>query len=63
MTRACPAWKFGAETHAVTLQRLENGALCSTGRFSKAHTDWPFARLSYVYEYTTELYRQQAKVY
>jgi hypothetical protein len=33
MTYACPAWKFAADTHLLTLKRLENKVLNTNDKF------------------------------
>jgi hypothetical protein len=65
ITYVCPAWKLAADTNLLKLQRLQNKVLRTTGNFPRSipvrdfHTafDPP-----YVYDYETELGRQQTKV-
>jgi hypothetical protein len=66
MTYACPAWEFSADTHLLKLQRPQNKLLCTIGnnfprRTSVRELHMAF-KLPYVYDYITELCRQQAEV-
>jgi hypothetical protein len=65
MTCACPTWDFAAVTHLMKLQRLQNKVPCTIGNFPR-HT--PVRKLHkafsvpYIYDYITELSKQQAEV-
>ncbi|PNF17258.1 hypothetical protein B7P43_G05217 [Cryptotermes secundus] len=65
MTYASPTWEFAADTHLVKLQRLQNKVLRTIGNFPrrtpvrKLHMAF---KIPYVYDYITELCRQQAEV-
>jgi hypothetical protein len=60
-----PPGKFAADTHFLKLQRLKNKVLCTIGNFPRCtevrdlHTVF---NLPYVYDYITELCRQQAEI-
>jgi hypothetical protein len=64
-TYACPAWDFAADTHLLKLQRLHNKVLRSIGNFPRRtpvrelHEAF---NIPYVYDYMTNLSRQQAEV-
>jgi hypothetical protein len=65
MTYAYPACEFAADNHLMKLQRLQNKVLLTTGNFPRRTPvrDLHMAFiLPYVYNYTTELRRQQAEV-
>jgi hypothetical protein len=65
MTHARPAKILGANTHLLILQRLQNKVLRTFGNFpictsaSDLHTAF---NIPYVYDYITELCRQQGEV-
>jgi hypothetical protein len=65
MTYDFPAWEFAVDTHLLKLQRLQNKVLRSIGNFA---TRTPVRDLlktfnpSHVYNYVTELCRQQTEV-
>jgi hypothetical protein len=65
MTYVCPAWEFGADSHLLKLQRLQDQVLRTTGNFlwftpvRDLHTAFS---LQYVYDYITKLWRQRAEV-
>jgi hypothetical protein len=58
LTYACPAWELAADTYLLKLQRMQNKDLYTIGNFPR-HTAFNFP---YVYNYITELCRQQAEV-
>jgi hypothetical protein len=65
ITYANPAWKFAADTHLLNSQRLQNKVFRKIGNFPRRTSirDLHFAfHLPYVYDYITDLRRQQAKV-
>jgi hypothetical protein len=65
MTRACSVWEFAADTHLITLQRLENKVLRSTGNFPRRTPVCEMqmgSHLPYVHDYMTKLCRQEAQV-
>jgi hypothetical protein len=65
MTYACPAWKFAADTHILTLQRLQNQVLSTTDTFPKCTRlrELHIAlKVPYIYDFITKLCRQQAEV-
>jgi hypothetical protein len=59
------AWESAADTHLITLQRLQNKVLRTTGK-SPRHTpvsDFHMAfQIPFVYDYITKLCRQQVEV-
>jgi hypothetical protein len=61
----CPTWKFGADTHLLKLQRLQNKILSIIAKFPKStavrevHISF---HVPYIYDYITKLRRQQAEV-
>jgi hypothetical protein len=65
MTYACLAWEFVAETHLLKLQQLQNKILHTVGNFPRGtsvcnmHAAF---HIPYVYDYITNLCRQQVKV-
>jgi hypothetical protein len=65
MCYACPTWYFAADTNLMKLQRLQNKVLCAIGNFprrtpvSELHKAFS---MPYIYDYITELSRQQAEV-
>jgi hypothetical protein len=65
MTYACPAWKFAANTHLLKLQRLQNKAVRTTGKYPRRtparELHVPF-QVPYIYDYITKWCRQQAEV-
>jgi hypothetical protein len=65
MTYAYPAWEFSADTYLMKLQRLQNKILRTTDNFPRrtpVHDLHMAPNLPYVYDYITELCRQQAEV-
>jgi hypothetical protein len=65
MTYASPAWEFAADTHLIKLQRLQNKVLHTIGNYRRLTRvrDLHLAfHIPYVYDYITELCRQQAEV-
>jgi hypothetical protein len=63
MTYACPAWEFAADTDLMKLQRLQNKALRTTGKFPRnipIHDMHISFQISYIYDYITKLCTQQA---
>jgi hypothetical protein len=65
MTFACPAWEFGAETHLLKLQRLQNKVLRTFVNFPRRTSirDVHVAfQIPLVYAYITNSCRQQAEV-
>jgi hypothetical protein len=65
MTYACTAWELVADTYLLNLQCLQNKVLHTTGNFPRCTPvcDLHMAfHLPYVYNYITQLYRQQAEV-
>jgi hypothetical protein len=65
MTYASPAWEFGADTHLLELQRLQNKVLRTIGKFPRRTPvrDLHLAfQIPVVYNYITKLCRQQAEV-
>jgi hypothetical protein len=65
MTYACPAYEFAADIHLLKLQRLQNKVLRTIGNFSRRtpinNLGMTF-KLPHVYDYITNLCRQQAEV-
>jgi hypothetical protein len=64
MIHACLAWKFGAETHLLKLQRMQNWLLRSIGNFSRRTPvrDLHVAfQIPYEYDYITKLSKQQTE--
>jgi hypothetical protein len=65
MTYTCPACELVADTYLLKLQRLQNKVFCVIGNFPSCtlvcdiHTAF---NLLHVYDYITELCRQQAEV-
>jgi hypothetical protein len=65
LTYACRAWDFAADSHLLKLQRLHNRVLRSTGNFPRRTPVRELHKafsVPYVYDYMTELSRQQAEV-
>jgi hypothetical protein len=65
MTYASPAWEFGADTHLMKLQRLQNKLLRTIGSFPRCTPvrDFHVAfQIPFVYDYLTNLCRQRAEV-
>jgi hypothetical protein len=65
MTYACLAWESAADTYLLKLQRLQNKVLRAIGNFPKFSPvlDLHMAfNLTYVYDYTRNLCKQQAEV-
>jgi hypothetical protein len=64
MTYACPAWEFATDTHLLKLQRLQNKVLRTTGNFPRCTPVRELHKafdIPYIYDYTTNLCRQQAE--
>jgi hypothetical protein len=64
ITYACPAWEFAADTHIIKLSACNQGSPHYLQIF-KEHTDSWYAYIlsnSIVYDYITNLCRQQAQV-
>jgi hypothetical protein len=65
MTYACPAWEYVADTHLIKLQLLQNKVHRTIGNFPRRtpvrEMHMAF-RLPYVYDYMTQLCRQQSAV-
>jgi hypothetical protein len=65
MTYACPAWELAADAYLLSLRRLQNKVLCTTGSFPRLipirelHVAF---NIPYVYDFITVLCRQQALV-
>jgi hypothetical protein len=65
MTYACPAWEFDADTHLLKLKSLQNKVLSTIGNFPrrtpvrKLHKAF---NIPYIYDYITQLCRQQAEI-
>jgi hypothetical protein len=65
ITYACPAWEFAADARRLKLQRLQNKAPSTIGKFPKCtpvHKLHMSFRVPYIYDYITKLCRQQAEV-
>jgi hypothetical protein len=65
MTYASSAWKFAADTHLMKLQGLQNKVLRTTGKYPRPTPvrDLHMAfKIPFVYDYITQLCRQQAEV-
>jgi hypothetical protein len=65
MTYASPAWEFGANTHLLKLQQLQNNVLCTIGNFPRRTPVRELHKafnIPYIYDYITKLCRQQAEV-
>jgi hypothetical protein len=65
MTYASPAWEFAANTHLLKLQRLQNNVLRTIGNFPRCTPVRELHKafnIPYIYDYITELCRQQAEV-
>jgi hypothetical protein len=59
MTQVSPAWKFMADIPLLKLQRLQNGVLCTTGKFppyTKLQAACGF-NIPYVSDFSTKLCR------
>jgi hypothetical protein len=65
MAYACPIWELAAGTYHIKLQRLQNKVLRTIEHFPRftsvpaLHTTFNFP---YVYDYITDLCRQQTEV-
>jgi hypothetical protein len=58
-------WDFAADTHLMKLQRLQNKVLRTIGNFPRRTPDRELHKafgITYIYNYITELSRQQAEV-
>jgi hypothetical protein len=65
MTYISPAWEFAVDSNLVKLQRLQSKVLHTIGNFPRCTPicDLHMAfKISYVYDYITNLCRQQAEV-
>jgi hypothetical protein len=65
LTYACPAWEFAADTHLMKLQRLQNRVLRSIGNFPRRTPVRELHKafsIPYIYDYITQLSRQQGEV-
>jgi hypothetical protein len=65
MTYAFPAWELVADTYPLKLQRPQNKVLCTIRnfpRFTPVLELYTAFNLTYVYDYITNLCRQQAEV-
>jgi hypothetical protein len=65
MTYACPARELAADTYLLKLQCLQNKVFCSIGNFPSRTLVYDLHmafNLLYVYDYITELCRQQEEV-
>jgi hypothetical protein len=65
VTYACATWEFAADTHLLKLQILQNKVLLTTGKFPNCTPVREFHvafQVPCIYDYTTKLCRQQAKV-
>jgi hypothetical protein len=65
MTYTCPAWIFAADTYLLKFQRLQTKALRNTGNFPRRTPVLDLRttfNLRYVYDYVTDLFRQQTEV-
>jgi hypothetical protein len=65
MTYACPAWELAADTYLLKLQRLQNKGLHNTGNYLRCTSIrdlYTACNLPYVYDYVTELCREQVEV-
>jgi hypothetical protein len=64
MTYARPTWDFAADTHLMKLQRLQNKVLRTIGNFPRQTPVRELHKafsIPYIYDYITELSRQQAE--
>jgi hypothetical protein len=58
-------WEFAANTHLLKLQRLQNKVLRTTDNFPRCTPVRELHKafnIPYIYDYISQLYRQQAKV-
>jgi hypothetical protein len=65
MPSATPVWEFAANTHLMKLQRLQNKVLrtiCTYPRRTLVHDLHLAFQIPFVYEYITNLCRQQAEI-
>jgi hypothetical protein len=65
MTYACPTWDFAAHTHLMKLQFLQNKVLRTIGNFPRRTPVRELHKafsIPYIYDYITNLSRQQAEV-
>jgi hypothetical protein len=65
MAYASPTWEFAADTHHLKLQRLQNKVLHTTGNFRRRTPVRELHKafnILYIYDYITQLCRQQAEV-
>jgi hypothetical protein len=66
MAYACSAWEFAADNHLLKLQRLQNEVLRTIGNFPRRtpvrDLYMAFKLRIYIYNYITNLCRQQAEV-
>jgi hypothetical protein len=65
MTYASPAWEFAADPHLMKLQRLQNKVLRTIGNLPRRTSirclHMAF-KIPYLYDYITNLCRQQSEV-
>jgi len=65
MTYACPAWEFAADSHLLKLQRLQNGALRTTGNLPRRTLNGALHlafKIPYVCDCIIRTHRKQAEV-
>jgi hypothetical protein len=65
MTYACPAWESAADPHLLKLQRMQNKVLRTIGNFPRRTPVRELHKafnIPYIYDYITELCKQQAEV-
>jgi hypothetical protein len=65
MTYSCPTWGFAANSHLMKLQGLQNKVLRIIGNFPRRTPVRELHKafsIPYIYDYITELSRQQAEV-
>jgi len=65
MICACPSWEFAGDSHLLKLQRLQNKVLRIIGslqRRTPTHVLHMAFKIPYLYDFVTELCRQQATV-
>jgi hypothetical protein len=65
LTYACPAWEFAADSCLLKLQRMRNKVMHTIGNLPRRSQtrDLHFGlKIPYIYDFVTELCRQQVKV-
>jgi hypothetical protein len=65
MTHTFPAWDFAADTYLLELERLQNKSFRTIGNFSSHMSTRELRvafKISYVYDFITQLCRQHAKI-